>query len=380
MLALFFFWLPAQKAMDYKVPLFFITTGLLWSLMTFLDIYQLKDSDRYFRIVLAGITLVFLMKLKITSSAIFYGVATGSFAAFFIALYDKLILEVPRAQGNFHPILFGNYSMMLGLMALAAALMFVKDRRSDFNIMILAALAGIAASFLSGSRGAWVGLPAILIFIFFHVRRLLSASQIKIIFVSVLLVIFIAVTIPSTGIRERVKAAKKDGYGYFYKDKKTSSLGVRFEMWESAFFIFLDNPITGAGKSGIDDYEKKLVDDHDVHKIVKKYSHAHSDYMDSLSERGILGFTLLLLLYFGNLYFFNQKVSQSIQPKTKALALMGAVGALCYISFSLTESLLTKNMGLSFYCFTMIILWAAMSQHYLQEREVKLPHSEIKQK
>jgi len=372
LLALFFFWLPTDRVMDYKVPLFFIVIGLLWSLHAYLDIFRPRDSDRYLRIVLAGIALIFLMKLKINVLAIFYGIATGSFGAIFIALYQRFVLDMSRAKGDFHPIVFGNFSMMLGLMSLAAALVLIKDKKVNFAIMILAAVAGIAASFLSGSRGGWLGLPVILLFIFFHVRSLLSPRQIKVIFMSLFVGIVLAVTIPATGIKDRVNAAQKDLHGYIYKDKKTSSLGARLEMWKSAYFIFLENPVYGAGASRVSSYKNMFIEEAEVHRVVRKYAHSHSDYLDSLSERGILGFILLLVFYFGNLKLFNDRVITSSQPVTKALALMGAVGALCYINFSLTESLLTKNMGLSFYCFTLIILWAVMDRLYQQEKETSV--------
>jgi O-antigen ligase len=241
-------------------------------------------------------------------------------------------------------------------------------------------MAGITASFLSGSRGGWLGVPVILLFIFFHVRTSISPGQIKVTVASLLVGIILAVAIPATGIKDRLYSAHKDLQGYFYKDKKTSSLGARLEMWKSAYFIFLEAPVAGVGKSKIRGYEKALIKDDDVHKVVKKYAHAHSDYLDSLSERGILGLALLLLFYFGNLKIFNDRVITSSQPVTKALALMGAVGALSYINFSFTESLLTKNMGLSFYCFTLIIIWAVMDRFYQQEKEARFPGSQESEK
>lgn len=371
LLALLFFWLPADRDIDYKLPLFFIIIGLLWSLHVYLDIFKASDSDRYLRIVLAGITLIFLMKLRINTLAIFYGIAFGAFGAFFIAVFQKFILDLPRAKGEFHPIVFGNVSLMLGLMALAAGLLLIKEKKVNYWLMISAAIAGITASFLSGSRGGWLGLPVILLFIFYHASTLLSPGKIKMVFASLIVGITLVFAIPVTGVKERVNSAQMDLTAYFYKNERDSSLGARLEMWRSAYLIFLENPLTGAGKSNIRDYEEFMIKDRKIDEVVKEYSHAHSDYLDSLSERGLAGFILLLVFYFGNLKLFNDRVINSAQPITKALALMGAVGALCFINFSLSESLLTKNMGLSFYCFTMIILWAVMDRLYQQECQQK---------
>ena len=72
--------------------------------------------------------------------------------------------------------------------------------------------------------------------------------------------------------------------------------GAHFKV---AYFIFLENPITGSGFKTFREECKK--DKYDIVKIDKKLrcsTHPHNIYLESLSDTGIIGFLSLLIFIF----------------------------------------------------------------------------------
>ena len=334
--------------------------GLLWCLLTYFDRYSVDDLDKSIRIVFIALLLLALVRIKINKVFVIFGLALGAFFSFIIAFYGQYIEGISRPTSkHLHPIIFGDISMALGLIVICTAYYYKETLKPIFYILIFAGVLGVCGSFLSGSRGGWIGLPLIAYFML----TTLNPSRSKIYLfkkMSPIVIVFLAlVFIPNTGVYQRISQGLVDIQEYIEVNHSSSSVGARIEMWKSSLLIFIDAPFIGVGKSNISTYEETLVKEGQVDSIVLNYTHSHSDYMDSLAERGVLGFALLLVFYFLPIWFFYQLNKAKFNP----FAIAGCVLSFCFIDFSLTESLLTKNIGISFYLLSTVFLYVIASQY-----------------
>ncbi len=82
-----------------------------------------------------------------------------------------------------------------------------------------------------------------------------------------------------------------------YRDQaRTTSLGVRIELWKAAWQIFLENPVLGLGVSGFKVEARKNSERYQVNKAIHKYKYVHNQYLAALSTRGFPGLILFLLV------------------------------------------------------------------------------------
>ncbi|BBI65029.1 hypothetical protein HSBAA_63350 [Vreelandella sulfidaeris] len=98
-----------------------------------------------------------------------------------------------------------------------------------------------------------------------------------------------------------------DIYQYFINNNADTSLGTRFEFWRAGWIMFIENPILGIGEGGIQERLESLV----AHEIASDRGmtvpQLHSDIIDTLARRGLLGVISLLLLYVGFASAFAKK-------------------------------------------------------------------------
>lgn len=84
----------------------------------------------------------------------------------------------------------------------------------------------------------------------------------------------------------------------------------RFEIWENALKIFMENPIFGIGIYNFQQYNLLYFND---------YHYPHNTYLEILVESGIIGFTLYLAFFMILIYKLYEL--QKVRPETRFLFL-----------------------------------------------------------
>ncbi len=161
-------------------------------------------------------------------------------------------------------------------------LMYLK-RRSLKILVLLGFVNCLLAMIFNGTRGAWVAalvlVPAI-IFLYFGFTKKSVAGFLIFVFATGL----IFFTVPAFKRR-----------AWSIRSMKMRSNVERFLMWESAFNMFKDHPLTGVGYG---QYGKAYQTKYILPKAREKnLVHAHSNVMQMLGECGILGLSAFLFLW-----------------------------------------------------------------------------------
>jgi len=352
---------PADKQ-DKILIWTFIVFGISLILFTLYDVLGGRGLDKPSRFLLVIPVIFLLLRSKGPKEWLWYGIVVGSLLAFALALYERVILGVARARGGEHAIMFGDTGMLLGLLSVAAAIYFFSQKRFVWLVIALAgAFSGVGASVLSGSRGGWVAVPLIGLFLFWECRDLLGKKRLISVFSAALLCVVIAVAIPQTGIQKRVGEAVSNIEHYVNGSNAATSVGLRFDMWKAAIYMFKEAPFFGVGESQVQPIKRELVAEGLIVKRAVPFNHAHNEYLQALSTRGIVGFVLLMAMYLVPLKLFLHKLRQYKDNwRIRSYAIGGALVPMCYMDFALTQTMFMHNIGVMMFAFPIAFFWAAL--------------------
>lgn len=343
---------------DVVVMLAMVAYALVGVFEAWWDGQGIRGMDKPLRFLLAVPSLLLVMAYPPRLSWFWSGIAVGSIGAGSWGVWQKLVEGMARSNGNTNAIQFGNLSMLLGGLCVAAlGWAIVQPYRKRWGIFFgFAAILGMVGSLLSGSRGGWVGIPFVLILLLRAYASLASRVFLLATLTSVILLGSVIYAVPEIGVQERVHQAIEEAQYYVAGNRSHSSVGVRFEMWRGASHLIAEKPLIGWGENGYTEAMKALAFDGVISDRVASYGHAHNDFIDSFAKRGLIGLVALLAVYLLPMRFFARELSAS-DLSLRATATAGVLLPVMYITFGLTQGFLSHNSGVMMYAFLLAVLW-----------------------
>ncbi len=327
---------------------------------------QLSDLDQTSRMLLVLPILYMLIRFPIRYQWLCYALAIGALIAGLVSIIHIQEFGFSRAftgQNNhwwlkgYMPIQSGNMAMTLGLLSLTISIYALKNLQNQlFVTSLFGAFGGILASFLSGSRGAWIAIPFIFAYLLWANRSLLNK---KLIVIMTLIVVGAIGAISSLDrVQNRVAVAVHEIQQY-EQDNRYSSLGIRFELWKNALITFKASPLVGVGEPERYTLQKMHADQGHIDKKVayKFLSHAHNQYLEDLSIRGLIGLIALLALFFMPVKLTMAKINLKSAEECLYGQLM-VVHILSFMTYQLSQAMFSHNSGTIFFALMTIILFS----------------------
>ncbi|WP_231897155.1 O-antigen ligase family protein [Vreelandella subglaciescola] len=317
--------------------------------------------------LLAAALLVGLRLHSPSPRVLWWAVSCGALGAGSIALYERLVLGQARASNGMNAIPFGDLALLLGALSLLAALWSQSQSRSRHRGLLacasLGALAGLLGSLLSGTRGGWIAAPLLLLLVYRAARRLVPTGMRRGIAAGVMALLLAMILLPQSGVMERVNQAANSLQQYSQGESRGTSVGLRLEMWRAGGILFIERPLTGWGEGRLEAARDALVEQGILHPGISRYDQLHSDMIDTAARRGLVGLTVLLLLYGVPLWlFWRRQAGSGADPTVSVLATAGMMVPIAFIDFGLTQSMLRDVRGLSGYLGLCVVCWAALRQ------------------
>ena len=329
---------------------------------------KMRDLDTASRVVFLIPVLLLLLKYPIKTCVLSYSIPLGGIVSVCIALYDKFILNLnPDQNPRIMHIQGGDISMSLGILSLIIALYAYQKREMKLTVLsVIGGLCGIVGSLLSTARGGWVALPILLIVILWIYRHSLS-KRFFLTFFGIIAVASVGISqMPNNRIMERINVAQKDIQLYLDKNNGNTSLGARFEMWKSAIAMAKEKPLFGWGIQGATEKRKQETKEKIATSNIGQFTHAHNQYLDDLSKRGIVGLLALLAVLFIPLRSFMKNL-KTANNEIKLIATLGVAHILSVMIYGLSQGFLVHNSGTIFYFFLTIVFYAAIRTHQKAE-------------
>lgn len=357
--------LPSSYRFLTRKDIFLIGTFLLfsgiWIGNSLLHSAPLRNFDNPVRFITAIIALFFLLRHPPKENFIWAGICMGAIATGIWAIWEKSYLGSVRVSGHTNAIQYGNLSILLGILCVVGMGWAVqKEKRKGLWIIILTIgfLLGITASALSGSRGGWIGLVFIFIYILSHFKGIVSKKGMSALIIIFPLFLLAAYLIPQTGVQKRLHEISTDLHkyneGYTY-----SSIGTRLELWQGGVEIIKEKPLWGWGDAGYESRLQELIDSGRIKPHL--LSHPHNEFLYISSHYGLIGGCALLLLYLMPIVLFYRSERHLISKLQIPLAISGPVIAISYIDFGLSQAFFAHTNGVMFYAFSIVILYSAIS-------------------
>ncbi len=354
-----------------------------------------------------------LRRITLPQSVYWYGLACGAIISGVVAIYEVILTAHSawnhwgRASGATHPILFGNLSLMMGVMAFAGPGYFRARNKWMIILPIVAILCGLLASFLSGSRGGWLAMPALLVIVFWYVRSYLSRWQMISSVALVIMLPLLVYLLPNSNFAPRIDStinnlklydaqtpiddsARATSEGTRINNLKlydaqtpiaqtpiddsarATSEGTRLEMWQASWTIFKKNPILGVGWGNYQNHAKALLSSGERHRSAVS-NHPHNEYFSVLASGGLLGLVALLVLFFipAKLFFAAMK---NQNPALQQLGLSGLLLVVGYMHFALSEAIFERSLPINFYAFYLLATMVLIDQQISNSHRVEKPN------
>ncbi len=347
---------PQDLIFASVLGLFFLV-GLL---DTVLRDQPLSNLDLFVRYLIAAFLILYLSGRKINASFLWLGYAVGVLLAGCWAIYAKFFLGMVRiGTEELHTIHFGNLSLLIGFISLSGVFWALSQENKKLVVLLsIAFFFGVMASLLSGTRSGWVALPLALFAVYKFYKDLLPKKYTQYILATVIILLSLLILVPQTGVQKRVNSAVSN-IEHYLEGKSSTSVGLRFEMWRSAYEGFIQKPVFGWGEQAFYTFQAEIVEEKALNPMILEYNHLHNQYIEELAKRGIIGFVALLLLFFIPFKLFLNK-TKSDNPHVKALAVAGVVSIICMADFCLTQAMLRINSGVMVFLFSLTFLWCCL--------------------
>ena len=337
-----------------------LAVAALYVAVIFLGTWQLPDGllgreglravDYSTRFILA--LPIFFALRRCRMPAYWLLVAAG--AGIITVLGAQLQAYLQGARGVIAPtgihISQGEVITTLGAMLLLSSWLLLRQGRRWLALLALGFwVLSVLSILLSGTRGAWVAMLGCLLLFFLAV----SLDSWRAVLVAVVIIALLGVTSfysldqrQRDGINKRALHVTDTVISYLNGEKISGSQGARILMWEASLLSARYYPL-GHGSDNFNAAIKKISDSNPRYKSVRRFGHAHNEFLNSLVENGWHGLlTLMLLFGYPALVFARSYIRSAHDPEATNTRLYSACGLMLiasYVGSGLTQALLSHH-------------------------------------
>ena len=284
-----------------------------------------------------------------------FGLCAGAvFAGAWSSISFYLLGTSGRIVGAYNPILLGDMSVAIGFASLAGIHFFEKKQMAMILIPIAAVLMGLAAAFLSGTRGALIAVPLLLLVFWIQIGNHSRAWTFRILLIGLIIAVFLGgYFLSGSSLDERVRDGLHTITDTFIDQNQSIesapdfSTAARLRLWKEAIEIIGTHPWIGVGDDGFEHILKEKAKIDPSLEPITKFGTTHNMYLQFMTIYGIFGLPVILALFLTPLILFVLWIRQGNEARDFAYA--GVVVVLAFMQFSLTESLMERSIPIAIY-------------------------------
>lgn len=343
----------------------YILLGALTVLAAALSLYhrewgEFEVAAKRFIVAYVVVNLVW----NYSSRFVLAAVTCGAALACGLAVFDVYVLHVAKADGSTNSIRFGMLAALFSVLALCGWL-FANASRGTLFFYAAGSILGLWAAMLSGSRGALLAIPLMLVAP--TVRLAMAWRPWKMIALAgyVLAAAFFLV-VNTGGLRSSSESAITEiGDPSEVNEKPADrSTSIRRDLLFFALDQFRENIWLGVGSSGWDSAIREAMGDPDSpYRFRTPFNQAHNQFVNDLAKGGMLraAFGVLLIAVPFLIFLRAHPVSDRDQTMPSLLGLVTVVG---FAAFSMTESVMVLSLTASIYSVLVFYLLGAKEDRW----------------
>ncbi|MFH0772489.1 MAG: O-antigen ligase family protein, partial [Candidatus Omnitrophota bacterium] len=219
-----------------------------------------------------------------------------------------------------------HFSAYLGMIIPLSLGLLLIENTSVRPLLFFTIIVMGGALFFTMSRGGMFSFIAALLFIALlaSTRRSMKDKGWLILAIAVFIILIIA-WLGATPVVERILSFKAEITSRYF--------GGRLPIWEGTLNIIKDNPIFG---TGLGTFNYTFPKYQPLAIINKHYTYAHSDFLELLSETGIIGFSLFVICGLWSMVYLFRRFNQRHDPWVTGLSIcvFGSLGSIFIHSFT----------------------------------------------
>lgn len=279
--------------------------------------------------------------------------AIGSACWFHLTLGHARPLHV----GVFNLIPFTNLSLLMGMLALIS-IGWSRRHWLEIALKVLAGVAGLYASYLSGTRGNWIAIPALLLVVIVSARRIKAPLRWP------LLVALVAAMgllgYASDVVMNRWQDAVQGLRGFAGGQDVNTPVGFRLQLWRGSLLLFAEQPWVGIGPENWKASVAELSRGGELTPQAASFDHSHNDVLYAAATLGIPGLLAVLALYFVPAVYFLRNIRHTDESARVAAAL-GLAVVTGFFLYGLTETMFYVSLVNAFYSLTVAACFALVA-------------------
>ena len=322
--------------------------------------FTARSYDGPSRFLLAIPIYLALRQIKIsTLTMLQYGLPLGAISAllvvFIVADHQPFF---PRAGNTFvNPIHFGDLALIMGFLSLFSINWAGRDPLYIVILKSLGLLAGLFVSVQSESRGGWIAIPVVLLTWLIIQNKERGLLRLLMTMVPPLLFGITSYFLINI-IHQRVDEVYSDIVAAWHGNLDTS-IGIRLQLWETALYLFRENPIFGVGPNGYAPLMSTLTQSGLITEMAayNGRGEVHNFIFASMARLGIFGLLSALAIFFVPFVIFIKTTKSDLVTQRKA-AMMGICLVLGFFIFGLSVETFNLKMVAAFYSLTLAVLLA----------------------
>lgn len=376
-----FFKKAVKQVFSREEKLFFYSCVLIFLMAMFVSLLGGFDKDAWKPVsrmlnLLLAVPLYFLFKQYLRKeNIIWWGLFIAVVLCGAVAIYEVGFGSlygsgaVGRIGASTNPILFGNISLSMMAMLVVAATTVKKMNYKVMLMVLVIIFFGLAATLLSHSRGGWLMLPVLIVIIAWQLKSKISAKSLSLVVLMVPLIAVIMYMVPATGIQDRIDRSFDNIQKYSQGTGKTTSIGIRLEMWKASWLLFEQQPVAGVGWGNYQENVRKLIEQKKASPKTDTWGSPHSQYFSAIVAGGSLMLFALVVFFLVPIFRFKRLLAFN-DARVKSYALAGIVLIIGYMIYGLTESIFERSIPTGFFAFYLALLFA-MANRIKEQKAIK---------
>jgi O-antigen ligase len=263
---------------------------------------KMSVLEKPLRMLLAASALALVVAVRAPRRALWWGASAGAVAALPFIAWQRFVLHLDRPGGLINSITFGDLALVLALLALAGAI-DMRDRARDALLAGMAALAGLAASILTGTRGGWASLVLMALVLGRHVVRI-DSRRVRALLAGGVALLAAAWFAPALGVQQRFAEGVSDARIWYEGGNVWTNVGTRLELWKGAAMLIREHPLFGMDFDACRARLAEYAQAGRLDPLVLQLPHLHNDGLQALATGGAVGFVLWAATLGAPLAFF----------------------------------------------------------------------------
>lgn len=279
------------------------------------------EAWKQFTRLMTPIILIELVSRGQMAKKYLYAFVAGGTVLALIGIFEAFVMHAYRPPTMWHPVHGANILLLSCIGALVLA--FSEKRSRPF--MIFSALILLVGIYVTGTRGVWIAVLAVITSFPFILPGITVRS--KWYFAAAVLFSLIVFT-QTPMFRERAKEAISDIIIYRQEGKSNpfTSVAERFDMWKASYYMLLKRPVCGVGTGGWRSGLQEVIRTGQVPETLIAYGNPHNMFIEALTTRGIVGLIALCALLGYPLYLAIRHRRSAAKGPYSLLLLTSTIG------------------------------------------------------